>query len=314
MRVIFMGTPRIAAEILKELAREHEIACVVTQPDAVRGRGSRFVASDVAQVAEALGLTVIKPAKMDEETIECLKSLDADVACVVAFGKILPQEVLDIPPYGCLNVHASLLPRWRGAAPIERAILAGDKCVGVSIMKMDAGLDTGDYCNQRQEPIAGRDALELQDAIASLGATALLDTLYALEADCGITWISQDESQVTYAEKIGKGELNLDPYLSSVINERHVRASSEAHPSRAIVAGRYCTIEKAKAIVECELDSENVRPGMIVWRNKKLFLTCADGFLEVLHVKPDGKKSMDAKAFAAGIQGIKSGNLSWEKE
>lgn len=169
MRVVFMGTPRFAAEILDELAEFHEIAAVYTRPDAVRGRGKALVPSPVKEVAERRGLPVRTPRTLrDAAVLSELAAFAPDVICVAAYGAILPKEVLDLPPFGCLNVHGSLLPRWRGAAPIERAILAGDEEIGVCIMAMEEGLDTGDYCVCRSLPAGSRTAAELTEELAAL--------------------------------------------------------------------------------------------------------------------------------------------------
>ena len=166
MRVVFMGTPRFAAEILDELAEFHEIAAVYTRPDAVRGRGKALAPSPVKEVAERRGFPVRTPRTLrDAEVLSELAAFAPDVICVAAYGAILPKDVLDLPPFGCLNVHGSLLPRWRGAAPIERAILAGDEEIGVCIMAMEEGLDTGDYCVCRSLPAGSRTAAELLSLI-----------------------------------------------------------------------------------------------------------------------------------------------------
>ncbi|RFT90937.1 methionyl-tRNA formyltransferase, partial [Adlercreutzia equolifaciens] len=242
MRVVFMGTPRFAAEILDELAEFHEIAAVYTRPDAVRGRGKALVPSPVKEVAERRGFPVRTPRTLrDAAVLSELAAFAPDVICVAAYGAILPKEVLDLPPFGCLNVHGSLLPRWRGAAPIERAILAGDEEIGVCIMAMEEGLDTGDYCVCRSLPAGSRTAAELTEELAALGASALLTALAQAEGG-NLRWVAQDEALVTYAEKIAKGELNLDPAESAVANDRRVRASGAAHPARAVVAGRPLTV------------------------------------------------------------------------
>ncbi len=164
MRVVFMGTPAFAATILDDLAEQHDVAAVYTRPDAVRGRGKRLEPSPVKAAAERRGLRVLTPRTLRDEAAQReLASFAPDVICVAAYGAILPKEVLDIPRFGCLNVHASLLPRWRGAAPIERAILAGDEEAGVCIMRMEEGLDTGAYCVCRTARIDGKTAPELTD-------------------------------------------------------------------------------------------------------------------------------------------------------
>ena len=307
MRVVFMGTPAIAATVLTAIAGKHEIVGVFTRPDAVRGRGKALVASDVKVAAEGLGVPVYTPERLDDGALDLLASLDPDVICVVAYGVLLPARVIDLPRHGCLNVHASLLPRWRGAAPIERAIMAGDELAGVSIMKMDEGLDTGDYCEQRSVALDSKNVATLEGDLAKLGAEALISVLDMLERSERPRWIAQDESLVTYAAKIEKGELDLDPELSSIENIRRVRASSDAHPSRAVIEGRTCNI------IDGETCSTSIACGSVLWANKKMLLGCAEGSIVLKTVKPAGKREMDAKAFAAGIKDLKSKTLTWER-
>ena len=207
MRVVFMGTPSFSATILEELACAHEVVEVYTRPDAVRGRGRALSPSPVKELASSLGLPVSTPKTLrDAEVQRALADLRPDAICVAAYGAILPREVLDIAP--CLNVHASILPRWRGAAPIQHAILAGDAEAGVCIMRMEEGLDTGDFCIVRRVDATGKDAASLTDELANLGARALLSALDQL-ASGGLRWVAQDEAQATYAHKIEKGQLEI---------------------------------------------------------------------------------------------------------
>ena len=193
MRIVFMGTPDFAASVLSELASQHEVVAVYTRPDAVRGRGKQLVPSPVKVEACERGIPVFTPKTLrDADEQQALAALEPDVICVAAYGMLLPAEVLSIPEHGCLNVHASLLPRWRGAAPIERAILSGDEEVGVCIMRMEEGLDTGDYCVCRSLEVGDKDVALLTDLLADLGAHALLTALTQLEAGC-IRWTRQDE-------------------------------------------------------------------------------------------------------------------------
>lgn len=298
MHVVFMGTPEFAADILEELAHNLDVVCVYTRPDMVRSRGKKVSASPVKERAQELGIEVRCPITLkDPEEIAFLESLDPDVICVAAYGMILPKTVLDIPRYGCLNVHASLLPRWRGAAPIERAILADDEYVGVCIMRMEEGLDTGDYCVVRRIPIEGKHADELTADLASLGAVALISAITQIEAG-NAHWTVQDTDGVTYAEKIAKGELFLDPSADAHENLLRVRASGAVHPARASVLDRDITIEDARELA----DGPALGMGEVRIDGKRLLLGCANGTLEVLRLKPAGKKSMDAKSFIAGLR------------
>ncbi len=313
MRVVFMGTPKLAADILVEIAQQHEVVCVYTRPDAVRGRGAKLEPSPVKAAAERLGIPVRTATSLrDAEEQAHLAKLAPDAICVAAYGCILPREVLEIPRYGCLNVHASLLPRWRGAAPIERAILAGDEQTGVCIMRMEEGLDTGPYCVRRATEVEGKSAAELTDELANMGARALLTGLSVVEQG-GAEWTFQDDAAATYAEKLAKDELYPDPAEPAAAMVRKVLASSEAHPARAVIAGRSATVERValpddeRAAALCD----GLEQGAVRFAAKRLFLGTGDGAVEVLSLKPDGKKSMDVRAFAAGVQGIKAGGCTW---
>ena len=313
MRAVFMGTPALAATILKGLAEAHDVVGVVTRPDAVRGRGNKPVPSPVKDAALGIGIPVLERTSLrDADSVKAIKELKPDVICVAACGIILPAEVLDIPTYGCLNVHTSLLPRWRGAAPIERSILEGDELSGVCIMRMEEGLDTGDYCKRVEVPIDGMYVDELSETLALIGAEQLVEAIGDV-ASGAVVWTSQGEDGITYAEKIKKGELALDPSDGAARAVAKVRASSAAHPARVEVAKRTLAVERA-ALVE---DPQGVAlcgdlvAGEAKFAAKRLFLKAADGAFELLNVKPDGKKSMDARSFAGGIQGIKNMRLTW---
>lgn len=304
-----MGTPAFAADILEQLIPHHEVVAVYTRPDAVRGRGKQLVPSPVKLVAEAAGIPVRCPRTLrDADEQAALAALSPDVICVAAYGALLPPEVLAIPVHGCLNVHGSLLPRWRGAAPIERAILAGDEEVGVCIMAMEEGLDTGDFCVCRSIPAEGATAQSLTADLADLGASALLAALSQVEAG-HVAWVSQNEDEVTYAEKIAKGELNLDPDAPVVVNDRRVRASGEAHPSRCLIGERPVTVLAARPAP----DAPALAPGAAVLAAKRLYLGCADGALEIMEVKPDGKRAMEARAFAAGVPALRGEEGTWSR-
>lgn len=313
MRIVYMGTPQLAASILEALAARHEIVGVFTRPDAVRGRGSKVAASPVKETAQQLGIPVYERTSLkDEEAIELMGSLAPDAVCVAACGIILPPAILGIPRVGCFNVHTSLLPRWRGAAPIERSILEGDETTGVCIMRMDEGLDTGPYCRRVEIPIAGMYVDALTDELARIGAEELLGAL--ADAENGkISWTDQGAKGVTYAEKIKKGELALDAGDLARCLVAKVRASSSAHPARATVAGRTLAVERAALVEDGQGGElcEGLQPGQAKFAAKRLFLGAADGAIELLQVRPDGKKSMDARAFAGGIQGIKTMQLTW---
>ena len=305
MRVVFMGTPEFSVPSLEALAREHEVVLVLTRPDAVRSRGKRLEPSPVKAAALGLGLPVMEARRMTPEVKEALKAARADIFCVAAYGCILPDDVLAMAPLGCVNVHASLLPRWRGAAPIQRAILAGDERQGVSIMRIGHEVDSGAFCAQASCEAAGRSADELTAELASLGAELLVETLPSI-ADGTAVWTEQDESLVTFAPKIEKAELRLDPAAPAEDDLRRVLASSDAAPARCELAGRPVRVLSASM----PADAPQAAPGEYLVRSKRLVLGCADGALEVLELKPDGKRAMGAAAWAAG-QRAPSG--SWER-
>lgn len=307
MRVVFMGTPALAAAILSELANQHDVVGAFTQPDKVRGRGKKLVPTPVREEADRLGIPVFTPATLKDADVQAqLASLRPDVICVAAYGMILPEAVLELPPLGCVNVHASLLPRWRGAAPIERAILAGDEFAGVCIMRMERGLDTGDWCVRREIPVDGMNATQLQSELADLGAAALLVALQQMEQG-HVVWTAQDDAAATYAAKVEKGELDADPACDVESNVRRVRASLPAHPSRARLAGRDVILEEA---VPCE--GRPVPEGLASAAAGRLLLGCSDGAMEVTRLKPSGKGSMDARAFLQGFR-PPDGELRWER-
>ena len=304
MRIVFMGTPAFAVPSLRALAERFEVALVLTRPDAVRSRGKRLEPSPVKAAALELGLPVIEASRITSEVHEALRAADADVFCVAAYGCILPDDVLTMAPLGIVNVHASLLPRGRGAAPIQRAILAGDEVTGVSIMRIGHGVDTGAYCAQASCTVPGKTADELTAELAHLGADLLARTLPAL-ADGSAVWTEQDESLVTHAAKIEKSELRLDPAASALENLRRVLASSDAAPARCALAGKGARVTSASIP---DSPASVPAPGTIAVARGRVLLGCADGALELSGIKPDGKREMDAASWAAGQQGRQ---LSW---
>lgn len=305
MRVVFMGTPDFAVPSLRELASRFEVVLVLTRPDAVRSRGKRLEPSPVKAAALELDIPVMEATRITPEVMDRLHEAEADIFCVAAYGCILPDEVLHMAPLGIVNVHASLLPRWRGAAPIQRAILAGDERAGISIMRIGHGVDTGAYCAQASCSVAGKTADELTAELAQLGADLLCDTLPAL-ADETAVWTEQDESLVTHAQKISKAEMRLDPQESALVNLRRVLASSDAAPARCIAAGKPVRIMRA---VAADGDASMCAAGELVCQSKRIYIGCSDGTLEITSVKPDGKRQMDASAWAAGLHGDA---LAWE--
>ena len=230
MRIIFAGTPHFAASALAALVGEHQVIAVLTQPDRPAGRGMQLAESPVKQFARQHNLTVLQPVTLKtEEAQRPLAALDADVMVVAAYGLILPQAVLQMPHHGCLNIHASLLPRWRGAAPIQRAILAGDTETGITIMQMDEGLDTGDMLLRQTCPIAESDtAKTLHDKLAEIGASSILEALRLLQAN-RLVPIKQDNNAACYAAKLTKSEAQIDWRQDARQIERAVRAYNPCH-------------------------------------------------------------------------------------
>ena len=220
---------------------------MLTRPDAVRSRGKKLEPSPVKVAALELGLPVLEASRIDADALKALRDAEADVFCVAAYGCILPDEVLTIAPLGCVNVHASLLPRWRGAAPIQRCILEGDDVTGVSIMRIGHGVDTGDYCAQATCSVPGKNADQLTQELANLGGDLLVDTLPKL-ASHEVAWTVQDEGLVTHAAKISKAELKLDPAASALDNVRRVLASSDTAPARCELAGKGARIARRSLI------------------------------------------------------------------
>ena len=231
MRIVFMGTPDFAVPSLRELACTNEVTLVLTRPDAVRGRGRKLVASPVKAAALELGLPVVETKRITSELLARIRAAQPDALAVAAFGCILPDELLDMAPLGCVNVHGSLLPRWRGAAPILRAVLAGDERVGVSIMRIVHALDAGAYCRQASVEVGEKPCATVMSELAELGADELLLALAQME-DGTARWVDQDESQVSYARKIDKREMLLDPADGRLANRRRVQASLDAAPAR----------------------------------------------------------------------------------
>ncbi len=309
MRVVFMGTPEFAVPSLQALVDAgHEVPLVFTRPDAVRGRGRRLEPSPVKARALELGLDVFETARMTDEAKAALLAAAPDVICVVAYGCILPDDVLAMAPLGAVNVHASLLPRWRGAAPIQRSILAGEAETGVSIMRVAHELDAGAWCAQARVEIGEKSCRQVTDELARAGAAALVDVLPRL-VDGTAEWHEQDPAGVTLAAKVKKAEMQLDPAEPAAANARRVQASGDTAPARAEVCGRGVRVMAARVADANDAQVTGLVAGEVAVARKRVLLGCADGALEVVSVKPDGKKEMPASAWAAGLRG----ELSWRR-
>lgn len=296
MRLLFAGTPEFASAALRALhAAGHEIALVLTQPDRPAGRGLRSAASPVKQLAQALGLPVEQPGTLkDPDVVAALAAHAADVMVVAAYGLILPREVLSVPRRYCLNIHASLLPRWRGAAPIQRAILAGDRETGISIMEMDQGLDTGPVRLRAALPIASDDtARTLHDKLAALGARLIVDALANPQAPQ-----AQDASLATYAAKIDKREARMDWHESALVNIRKVRAFNPAPGANTLLRGQPLKIWTATPLGEGGGEPGRVRSADA----NGLVVACGGGALRITELQRAGGKRVDAGAFLAGCR------------
>ena len=294
LRIIFAGTPDFAAKHLAALIdSEHQIIAVYSQPDRPAGRGKKLAASEVKQLAVSHDIPVYQPSTLrDEVAQQELAALDADLMIVVAYGLILPQVVLDTPRLGCINVHGSLLPRWRGAAPIQRAIWAGDNETGVTIMQMDIGLDTGAMLHKVSCPITATDtSASLYDKLAKLGPQGLLVTLEQISANTQVAE-PQDDSLANYATKLSKEEANIDWTQSAVAIERQIRAFNPWPVSYTQIAGQNVKVWQASVITT----ATTAQPGSIVAIDKQgIQIATGDGILNLLSLQIAGKKAMSVQ-------------------
>ena len=299
MKVIFAGTPDFAAAALKAIAAAgFEVPLVLTQPDRPKGRGMQLAPSPVKQAALELGLRVAQPEKLrnNAEALQMLKEVEADVMVVAAYGLILPQDVLDTPKHGCLNIHASLLPRWRGAAPIQRAIEAGDAETGVCIMQMDIGLDTGDVISEHRYPIRPTDtANEVHDALMGLGAEAIVADLLHLQAEGRLNAVKQLEEGVTYAQKLSKEEARIDWNESAAVIERKIRAFNPVPAAWVEYQGKPMKIWRAEVVAQQGKAGE-----VLSCSADGLVVACGENALNITELQPAGGRRMNIAAFAAG--------------
>ncbi|MFQ1930745.1 methionyl-tRNA formyltransferase [Aeromonas veronii] len=291
LKLIFAGTPDFAARHLAALlSSDHEVVAVYTQPDKPAGRGQKLTASPVKELALAHNLPVYQPASLRKEEAQAeLAALGADLMVVVAYGLILPKVVLDAPRLGCINVHGSLLPRWRGAAPIQRSIWAGDAETGVTIMQMDVGLDTGAMIRKVTCPIAADEtSASLYDKLAELGPQALVDTINTMAAGETAAEV-QDDALANYAEKLSKEEARIDWSMEAVAIERCIRAFNPWPISWFEVADQTVKVWQAAVI-----DSDHGQPaGTLLKADKQgIDIATGKGVLRLLTLQPPGKKAM----------------------
>jgi methionyl-tRNA formyltransferase len=296
MRVIFMGTPDFSVPVLESLHAAHQVVCVYTQPPRPAGRGQQDRPSPVHARALALGLPVRHPVRLrDPAEQAAFATLGADVAVVVAYGLILPQPVLDAPRHGCLNIHASLLPRWRGAAPIHRAILAGDAKTGVCIMQMEAGLDTGPVLLCEETPITESDTTAtLHDRLSAMGARLIVTALDRLDT---LAPQAQPAEGVTYAAKIDKTEARIDWSHPAEVIARQVRGLSPFPGAWCETPSGRLKLLDARAI-EGGANEERGEPGAHLG---KLTIACGTGALSILRAQREGKRPMDAAEILRGL-------------
>ena len=297
MHIIFAGTPEFARVALTALhAAGHTVAAVLTQPDRPAGRGMKLKASPVKQEALRLGLPILQPASLKTpEAQDALSALNADLMVVAAYGLILPQTVLDIPRHGCLNIHASLLPRWRGAAPIQRAILAGDAETGITIMQMDAGLDTGAMLQRDAIRIAPDDTnASLHDKLAMLGGQAIVAVLDQISKGA-LAPIPQPDEGVCYATKISKAEATLDFNRPATELARAVRAYNPAPGATTQLHGTPLKIWSAHVADHCGVPGKVIAAGA-----HGIVVACGDGALCITEVQPAGGKRQSVSQFLAG--------------
>ncbi len=293
MRIVFAGTPEFAVPCLRAAANKAEVVAVYTQPDRPAGRGRGLTPSPVKLEAVQRGIPVLQPENFRSAlSKKALRALKPDLMVVVAYGLILPQSVLDIPVHGCWNVHASLLPRWRGAAPIQRAIEAGDSRSGVCLMQMEKGLDTGPVLLSQETAIDPQDTGgQLHDRLSALGAQVLADALGLLRATIILPPQPQPEVGVTYAHKLDKAEAKLDWSLPAVVLANKVRAYNPWPVAEAIVAGERLRIHEAIALSPAWAAED----GSIVAASKSgIDIACGDGGLRLLRVQREGGKVITA--------------------
>ena len=301
MKIVFMGTPDFSVGALDALVEAgHEIIAVVTQPDKPKGRSGQMQFPPVKECALRHGLTVLQPVKIKTpEWVDKLRELKADVFVVAAFGQILSKEILDMPKYGCVNIHASLLPKYRGAAPINWAIINGEKETGVTIMQMNEGVDTGDMLSHVVVPIAPKETAEsLFDKLAKAGAKLIVETLPKLEAG-EIIPVPQDESQSSHVKMMNKSLGKIDWNQDAVVIERLVRGLNSWPSAYTYFQG------KSVKLWDCDVVEAAAKavPGTIIAVAKDSFdVATGNGALRVLELQLEGKKRMDTKSFLLGNQ------------
>lgn len=302
MRVVFMGTPDFSVGTLKALAAAgHEIVGVVSQPDKPKGRGKNLQPTPVKEAAMELGLPVYQPKKVrDPEFLEVLKELNPEVIVVVAFGQLIPKSILELAPYGCINVHASLLPKYRGAAPIQWVVIDGEAETGVTIMRMDEGLDTGDMISKVTVPVlADETGGSLFDKLSEAGAKLLVETLPSLEDGTAVFEKQPEESPTAYAGMIKKSMGDLDWTRPAEELERLIRGLNPWPSAYTKMDGKTLKIWKAQVLEE-EREEDHM-PGTVLLTDQQEFMVqTGKGILKITELQLEGKKRMDTSSFLRG--------------
>lgn len=301
MKIVFMGTPDFSVGALEALINAgHEVTAVVTQPDKAKGRSGQAQFSPVKVCAQKYSIPVFQPVRIKTpEAIEELKTYEADVYVVAAFGQILSKQILEMPKYGCINIHASLLPKYRGAAPINQCIIDGEKETGVTIMQMDTGVDTGDILTQKKVTIEDKETAEsLFDKLAKAGAELIVETLPMLERG-GITPVKQDERLATHVKMMDKSMGRIDWTQDAVVIERLVRGLNAWPSAYTSYQGKTVKIWDSDVVTMDKGCTEE--PGTIVAAAGDSFdVACGNGILRINELQLEGKKRMDTKSFLLG--------------
>ena len=304
MRIVFMGTPDFAAESLKALAGSgHEVVLVVSQPDAAKDRGKKVKPTPVKAEAEKLGIPVLQPAKIDEDAIGQIAEVSPDIICVTAYGRILPKVLLDLPRFGCINAHASILPRHRGSAPMQHAILKGDETTGVTVMQMDEGMDTGDMLLREETPVDGKDLEQLHDELAVMGGRLLVKAIDMIERG-EIVPEKQNDEEATYAPMISKKDGLIDFTRSAVEIERKVRAYRPWPGAFTYLDEDMLKVWRtavAEAGDEGACASGDERPGAVIaLTDDGIAVQTGNGVILLTEVQSPGKKRMASSDWLRG--------------
>ena len=317
MKIVFMGTPDFAVGALQAIIDAgHEVAAVVTQPDKPKGRGREMQMTPVKACALANGIPVFQPVKIREpEAVETLRAYGADLFVVAAFGQILTKEILSMPKYGCVNIHASLLPKYRGASPIQRVIIDGEKLSGVTIMQMDEGIDTGDMLMKTAVPIDDRETGDsLHDKLAAAGAKLIVEALPRIERG-DVTPEKQREEDACYARMLQKNMGRINWQRDAVTLDRLIRGLISWPGAFTVRGGRMLKIWEEEPVTAEQMRQkgaalpEDIRPGTVALVERDAFyVRTGDGFLKILAVQPEGKKRMAARDFLLGYP-VEAGEL-----